>query len=535
MTSRILALLFLLATLARGVTALSNGDAAKADGEFSYPPLRAGNAYTYSLSGSFGGGTATIGYLNAAGAFTSLGKTFTAAGSVTKILPESATAGQGTPALSLTGATSPALVLTLTQTPAGTAVVDNAAVVSAIEENPSAIQTAVSTDPAVWVTFASGARIPYKPSANTDAARGDALSAAWTAALAATGAETIDLYPATFDCARATSTVISVATQFAVEAGMTVRFNGAKVTHGSSFNGAVIFGADAVDGWSFLGPGILEGTAATSSGTNEVGINTRTSRRWLIRDLTVRYFRNTGIQANSSSYTSGDYSSGKVSTGRIIGCNIDLNNIGFGNYAGSEYISLTACTLNKNLTAADIYAGNTRFLACEATYNTNYAIRIRDGGNDGHGIWNGGSINHNSGFAVAVEANMDNGFTFTGAHLYADSATTNKIQSLGGGLTFSGCIIDSPFYASATPSGLNTVIGSHFPVSVVSAANAVTDLSYAERLKWAFLQNHSLTGGYANNDTIIYRFAGDAAAATGGLTAGRQYTDSDTNAVSIKQ
>lgn len=376
----------------------------------------------------------------------------------------------------------------------------------------------------------NGASSFYEFADNTDIARGLALEAAFAAAVAG---DTIDLAPGDYDVAKATSTVIAVATHYSVLAGMTIRLNGARLYHQAAFNGAVFFGADAVDGWSIIGPGIIEGTAATSSGTNEVGINTRTGRRWLIHGVTTRYFKNTGIQANSSSYTSGDYSTAKVSTGRIIGCNMDLNNIGFANYAGSEYIVLIGCTMNKNLTGCDIYAGNTRFLGCEATYNTNYALRIRDGGNDGHGIWNGGSINHNTGFAIAVEANMNNGFTFTGAHLYADSATSNKIQSLGGGLTFVGCIIDSPFYASATPSGINSVIGSHFPISVVGAVNAVADLSSAERLKWVFDGNYTLTGGYANNDTQVYVFADNTAAVVGGLGAGRQYRNSASNAVSV--
>jgi hypothetical protein len=382
----------------------------------------------------------------------------------------------------------------------------------------------------VTVTLADGSQEEFVPSANTDAARGLALEAAMAYA---TAGSTVDLSPGAYDVAKATTQIISVATHYQILAGMTIRLNGARLYHQTAFNGAVFFGADTVDGWSILGPGVIEGTVSTPTGSpsGEIGINTKTSHRWLIYGITVRYFKNTGIQANSSSYSTGDYGSGKVSTGRIIGCNIDLNNIGFANYAGSEYILLDGCTLNKNLTAADIYAGNTRFLGCEATYNTNYALRIRDGGNDGHGIWNGGSINHNAGFALAVEANMVNGFTFTGAHLYADSATTNKIQSLGGGLTFVGCIIDSPFYASATPSGLNIVSGSHFPLGTVSAAQAVSDLSAAERLKWAFIDNCTLAGGYANNDTQVYSFADNTAALAGGLTAGRRYRKTTTNEV----
>ena len=375
----------------------------------------------------------------------------------------------------------------------------------------------------VVVTKPNGSRSVYYPAADTNAARGLALEAAFAAAVAG---DTIDLSPGTYDVAKATSTVIAVPTHYQVLAGMTIRLNGAVLQHGVAFDGAVFFGADAVDGWSIEGPGVIEGTAATSSGANEIGINTQTSRRWLIRDLTVRYFRNTGIQVNTSSYSTGEYGSAKVSTGKIFGCNLDLNNIGFSCYAGSEYIELIGCTFNKNLTGTDIYAGNTRFIGCEATYNTNYALRIRYGGNDGRGIWSGGSINHNLDFAVSVEANMTNGFTFTGSHFYADSSTTNKIQSLGGAVCFSNCIIDSPFYASATPSGINTAIACHMPLVSVSAAQAVADLSAAERLKWKFVDNYTLTGSWSNNDVYAYVYADNAAAVTGGLVSGEQYRTS---------
>jgi len=248
--------------------------------------------------------------------------------------------------------------------------------------------------------------------------------------------------------------------------------------------------------------------------------------------VTFLKFRGTGLQLNSANFT-GDatgYTNGsKYSTGQVTSCRFDLNNIGMANYSANEATTFTACSFNDNLTAIDLYAGNTRFIGCEATYNTNFAMRIRNGGNDGHGCWIGGMMNHNTGFSVAAEASMDNGFTFAGSHFFADSNTTNKIQSLGGGLNFTGCIIDSPIYASGTPTGINTIKDSF----ISGTFTAITDLSAAERAKWKFQGNYTLTGVWASDD-IRTTYADDAAAGTGGVLQGEPWQQTTTGAVFIK-
>ena len=120
-----------------------------ANGDYSYPAMRAGVQVTYSLSGTFGGGTATIGYISAAGAFTSLGTTFTSAGSSTKTLPEGAVSGKAVPAVSLSGAGSPSITVTITKLPSGSssdvsaiAGLGTAATTAATAYAPSSIQAA---------------------------------------------------------------------------------------------------------------------------------------------------------------------------------------------------------------------------------------------------------------------------------------------------------------------------------------------------------------------------------------------------------
>ena len=366
----------------------------------------------------------------------------------------------------------------------------------------------------VVVTKANGTRTSYAPSADTDTARGLALEAAFAAAVAF---DTIDLSPGNYYVAKATSTISGVVYQYAILDGMTIRLNGARLYKKSTDTASCMFatnGTSLIDDWSIIGPGILDGSYAANSDTAargaapaEIGINTFASRRCRIEGLTFKNFAGTGIQGNNASFVSDEYggSAAKYSTGHIHSCNADLNNIGLTLGGGNEYWSISNSSFNKNLTGCDIYAGNIKFLGCESNGNTNYALRIRNGGNDGHGSWVGGMMNHNLGFSVNAEASMDSGFTFAGSHFFGDSTTTNKIQSLGGGLNFTGCIIDSPFFASATPTGINTVADSF----IAGTYAAVTDLSVAERAKWVFTSNHTLTGEWVNNDTLYVALTGN--------------------------
>jgi hypothetical protein len=60
----------------------------------------------------------------------------------------------------------------------------------------------------------------------------------------------------------------------------------------------------------------------------------------------------------------------------------------------------------------------------------------------------------------------------------------------------------------------------------LNAAQAVSDLSSTERLKWIFSENNTTVGPYANNDTQAYVYSDNTAALAGGLTAGRKYRTS---------
>ena len=393
----------------------------------------------------------------------------------------------------------------------------------------------------VTVTFANNTQQQFIPTADTDAARGVALAAAFAAAVAGS---TIDCSPGNYYVAKSTSTIGGYTAQFAILDKMTIRLNGARLYKKSTATASAMFstnGTNGIDDWAIIGPGTLDGsyaanadTAARGSATNEIGINYNASRRALISGIRIINFAGTGLQGNNATFSSGDAYGGsamKTSTMKVSHCNIDLNKTGFANYSGNEYNVLTACSFNKNLTGVDIYAGNTKFIGCEISGNTNYGLIIRNGGNDGHGCFSGGWITHNAGFAVYAEASMDNGFLFSDTTLGGDSSTTNKIESAGGGLTFTGCYIESPIYSGSTPTGINTISNSF----IAGSYTTVTDLSSAERLKWRFKHNHTLTGPWTQNDLQVFIFANDAAAAAGGLVVGDAYQVTGTGVVAVKQ
>ena len=371
--------------------------------------------------------------------------------------------------------------------------------------------------PAIWVTYASGEIAPFKPATDTNAARGDALESAWASCLATTGAETINLYPGNFLIDKSTSTIGGIVAQFEIEAGLTVRLNGARlykpidvVTTASAMFSMATSG---VNDWRILGPGVIEGGATiaeyetttmasqTTGYGSEIGINTNTNRHFQIHNITWRYFRGVALQFNQTSYTGHGTSLNanlRLSSGMVTNCNVDYNNIGFQQSGLAEFAAFTGCTFNNNLTAFASYGGNVRFTACEFSGNSNYAYRQYNsgGGNYGKHIFSGCTMAHNVNFAISVAASMHGGAFFSGCTFGADSTSSNKIESLGGGLTLTGCYVESPFYASATPTGMNAMIGCF----IAGTYTAVTDLAVAEKAQWRFKENYTLTGAWAENN-----------------------------------
>jgi hypothetical protein len=68
---------------------------------------------------------------------------------------------------------------------------------------------------------------------------------------------------------------------------------------------------------------------------------------------------------------------------------------------------------------------------------------------------------------------------------------------------------------------------------IAGTYTAITDLSAAERAKWKFVNNHTLTGVFASDD-IRTTYATDADAGTGGVLQGEIWQQTTTGAAYIK-
>lgn len=391
-------------------------------------------------------------------------------------------------------------------------------------------------DTGVWVTKSNGKRTAYKPSADTDTARGVALEAAFAAAVAG---DTIDLSPGNYLVAKAGTNMSGLLVQYVILNGMTIRLNGARLYHEAAQNTYVMFSAalaSLVNDWSVMGPGIIEGTVSSPTGSPSGesafylgGGGGDVARRFRISNLTVRYFKNTGLLLDSFSWSGGEL---KFPTGLIDGCHFDTNNVGVDINPGSEFLRFSNSTFSFNKTALQVLAGNAIFNNCQCNGNITDGLVIDVGSNHAHGSWTGGTISHNYGFGIRVTTGVTNGFTFSGVHIGgADGTTLNKIQLDGYGININGGELDSPIYTTEVNSGINCFDNVRI---TANPTTVLTNLFSGSRLKLKIRGCYTMTGFWDQND-ILTTYANDAAAGTGGRLAGELYQVTGTGVVQAKQ
>lgn len=316
----------------------------------------------------------------------------------------------------------------------------------------------------------SGAWTWYASSANTDAARGVALQTAWTALNAG---ETIMVGPGSY----------SVTSTMALKGNLTVKLHGSIIY--TTDKTLKMFSAVAVDGWSMDG-GTLQG-ANNASSPSDYAIRVDSCMNFKIMNMKILKFMNIGIE---------HYGAANVNT-RMAGqfSNLVIDSCGTGTKVEhfGEYNEFVNCTWAYCDLGVFMDAGNNRFTNCQILQGVN-GIQFYSGGNNSHGTWVGGSINHNTGYAAWMNGNT-NGWQFIGCDFYANNGSGNYIRITGAGsVRCFGGNLSSPIDLTGT---LTTNSGFYFMRIPASSYASLT--GSAANKAFVSIQDCSDYNGYSSS------------------------------------
>lgn len=261
----------------------------------------------------------------------------------------------------------------------------------------------------VVVTSSIGITTQYRATADTNAARGVALTAAITAAGAGSK---IDIGPGTYTN---TGTLT-------LKAGQVVDLHGSNIIN-DSINHDVFY-INNIDNVTIRGHGILTGAAGYAPDViaKECGVRiSGTSKDFNIGGLFCTGFAAAGV-AVQAVFGSG-FPIGHVH-------NITSTYNGWGVYVSkdSEYVIITDCNCNHNSYGMYTAGGNTQISDSIMSYNVNYGLYI-DGtlsANHAHGTVTGCYINHNTVYGIYIDT-VTLGHTFTGCNIYGIAGQTASI------------------------------------------------------------------------------------------------------------
>lgn len=310
------------------------------------------------------------------------------------------------------------------------------------EENPSAAISRSDADAryihtgSVTVRHGDGTQTVYEPEEDTDEARGDALALAFAACVAG---DVLTAPPGDYLMHTMTNLLVS---------GVVYQGYGARLyidgTSTGTFADWLIYGASAVGDFLFAGF-VLDGVSI--SGKTGAVLQSGSNRSF--RDVTFQNWSGNGL------WNAG----GNLYGNTLEGCRFLDCGIGF--LIGGEYWQATNCLAEGCTTGVEMQGGNSKFANCNLVGNTT-GLLISHGSNDGHGVFSGGSINHNTtNFKTASDLVLP--FTLSGAHLYAGNIDLN-----GCGAEFVGCHIASEVVCTGTQTGVSFFIGCRFPQAAAS-------------------------------------------------------------------
>lgn len=308
----------------------------------------------------------------------------------------------------------------------------------------------------------------YRQASDTNAARGTALAAAFSASVAG---DTMVIGPGNY----------SISATLNVLANQNIVLQGANIT--SSANTFNTFSATAVSGWSISGRGVLAGAGSASGGayTDEAGIYiSGTHGDYRIEGITFTNYRGAGI--TDAGATAGAV---KEISGIISNCYIHANNYGIYLGANVEYANISNNQILSNNNYGIYFdGGNITVDNNEITKNASGIYVGSASANHAHGIISNNKITHSTTYGIYCNA-ITKGENIIGNEIlvqptgiYLNSTTGVNI---GGGAIYPGSGSSGyTVYMGGTPGGYNYVSGVYFGLDPVTAYTGGTTsaLSY---------------------------------------------------------
>jgi hypothetical protein len=392
-------------------------------------------SFLSAIGGGGGGGTASTTTSTATGTV--------AATNVQAAIAELESEKVNTSSLSTTGGANKVLqfdgsgnTAAITKTMVGLGSVDNTSDAQKVSAGLARLLSAT-------IVSKTGIRTEYIASADTDAARGAALT---NAILAVTSGQTLICSPG--DYYMATTNLLLVGSvsyiwngaRLYIDGSSTGRVGGEGGLAGSLFTSGFSTAPLYVSNWSFIGPLILDGgSVASKRGMFPIG-----SGGCLVQGVTFKNWADTGFLPY-----------GSTSKGNRISDCYFVSNTGTGALFNAEYWVISNCHASGNGTGFDASAGNLYFSNCSSSFNTSYGLKIMNTANGGHGSWVGGSINHHESGSIGVyidPALVTFGFSFTGVMFYNTTFDVNGygIEVIGGDVKDTSIICSggTPTYTS---------------------------------------------------------------------------------------
>lgn len=358
-------------------------------------------------------------------------------------------------------------------------------------EVASTEQIAAATNVTATIITEAGVRVPYTASADTDAARGVALT---NALLAMTSGQTLvcspgDYYMATLNILLIDScTYLWNGANLYIDASSTGRVGGEAALAVGLFTTGFAVAPTNVSNVRMIGPLTLDG----GSVSGKRGIWTINGTGWLIEGITFRDWVAGGFLAQSST--------GRGN--RMSNCYFVSNPIG-AIWTSAEYWVVSNCHSSTDTLGFDIDAGNLYFSNCTVSFATSVGVKINGNSiNEGHGSWVGGSVNHCQGAAIGVQVASNltlYGFTFSDTCFYSSSFDISGIGIEVNG----GQIRDTTFVSSGTQTGVSHFRDVMFYNNTGAEATSLAALTAAKRANIKFINaRDSLDALMPFNDAV---------------------------------